>query len=157
MPDESLQIEIVGLDKLLAAFEKFPTKVAANLGIAGLESANKILDTKGMRNYPKGTKANKPPTPYYIRGRGTQSSPGTNLYNSENLGKQWVIERKGLQTSIGNRASYAKWVHDDKLQARAMHKIGWRKLFDVAKEKLGAIQKVYQQWVDKTLRDVNLK
>jgi hypothetical protein len=37
-----------------------------------------------------------------------------------------------------------------------MATIGWRKLFDVAKEKKAQITKIYQTWVNKTLREIGL-
>lgn len=156
MPND-IDIEVHGLEELKAAFDKFPLKVARNMSQAAHESANRIiLPTRGLQNYPPSTSANQPPTPYYIRGTGMQTSANRNLNNSENLGKQWTTKREGWTARIGNRASYAKWVHGDE-QAAAMAKIGWRKLFDVAKEKIGGITKVYQAWVDKTLRECGLK
>jgi hypothetical protein len=41
-------------------------------------------------------------------------------------------------------------------QAKAMKRIGWKKLFETAKSKLGEIQKVYQAWVDKTIKELDL-
>ena len=156
MPSD-IDIEVHGLEELKAAFAKFPTKVARNMSQAAHEAANRvILPTKGLQNYPPSTSANQPPTPYYIRGVGMQTSASRNLMNSENLGKQWTTKREGWTARIGNRASYAKWVHGDE-QAEAMGAKGWRKLYDVAKEKIGAITKVYQGWVDKTLREAGLK
>ena len=150
------QIEIVGLDKLLAAFEKFPKKVARTMSQAGHEAANKaILPTEGLQNYPPETAANMPPAPYYERGKGMWTSATRNTYKSENLGKQWYVKREGYKMRIGNRASYAKWVHGDE-QAGAMAGHGWRKLVDVTKEKLSRIQKVYQAWTNKLLRELKL-
>jgi len=153
MPE--LVIELEGLDKLVAKLHKFPREIARNLGAAGEESAKDvILPTQGLQNYPPLTAANAPPVPYYIRGRGTQYAT-RNLENSELLGKQWVVQRKGFNTVIGNTASYARYVHGEE-QAKAMAGIGWKKLFDTAKEKLKDIQKVYQAWVNKTIKDLKL-
>ena len=149
------QIEIVGLDKLLAAFEKFPNKVTKALKGAGEESSKIIIESKGLQNYPGTTAANAPPTPYYIRGRGTQYK-NTNNWSSERLATQWYVKTSGFQTKIGNRASYAKWVHGKEDQATAMADIGWKKLFDVAKQKKGRITKIYQAWVNKLLKELNL-
>ena len=154
MPDDSLQIEIEGLDKLLKAFEKFPKKVARNMSQAGHQAGNELLDTEGLRNYPPETAANMPPTPYYIRGRGTQYA-SRNAADSERLGSQWSIKRRGYSTHIGNRASYAKWVHGQQ-QARAMSRIGWKQLRKTAKEKIKDITKTYQKWVNKTLRELGI-
>ena len=85
-----------------------------------------------------------------------QVSANKNLMNSENLGKQWTTKREGWTVRIGNRASYAKWVHGEDTQARKMAEKGWRKLYEVAKEKVGEIQNVYSAWVTKTLNDLGL-
>ncbi len=156
MPQSALKIEIKGLDKFMKAMDRFPKKVMKNLGAAGKEAADSvILPTEGMQNYPPETAANLPPAPYYVRGRGTQTASG-NYGNSERLGTKWNVTRRGFQTSISNPASYARWVHGEE-QAAAMGAIGWKKLYDTAKKKLSRIQKVYQAWVDKTLREVGLK
>jgi len=154
MPDNT--IEIRGLDRLQIAFQKFPLKVARNMSQAAHEASNRvILSTRGLQNYPPHTAANLPPTPFYIRGTGTQVSPGYNNMKSENMGKKWTTKREGWTVRIGNSASYSKYVHGDE-QAKAMARIGWRKLFDVAKEKIRSIQKVYNNWVAKTLRDLGI-
>lgn len=150
-----LKIEIEGLDKIVAKLDKFPRQIARNFGAAGEEAAKDvILPTEGMQNYPPKTEANVPPTPYYVRHRGTQYKT-RNLENSELLGTKWTIERRGFNTAIGNPVSYARYVHGEE-QARWMKAIGWRKLFDVAKEKLNDIKKVYNAWVSKTIKDLGL-
>lgn len=153
MPE--LAIELEGLDKLVSKLHKFPVKIARNLGAAGEESAKDvILPTEGLQNYPPTTAANEPPVPYYIRGRGTQYAT-RNLMNSERVGTKWTIVRRGFNTIIGNPVSYSRYLHGDE-QAKAMKSIGWKKLFDTAKEKLKDIQKVYQAWVKKTIKDLKL-
>lgn len=155
MADEVLQIEVKGIDKLMKAFARFPREIARYMSQAGHESANRvILPTKGLQNYPPETAANKPPTPYYIRGRGMQYAKRNN-FSSENLGKQWYAQRTGADMRIGNRASYARWVHGEE-QAKAMGRIGWKKLFETAKEKLDDIRKVYEAWVGKAIKDLGL-
>jgi hypothetical protein len=154
MPD-AIDLKVKGLDKLVKAFDKFPREITKNMAQAGEQAAEDvILKTKGTANYPPSTAANQPPTPYYIRGIGTQYAT-RNLGNSENMGKQWTVKSQGFNTKIDNAASYAKWVHGQD-QARAMARIGWRKIFDVAKEKITPITKVYQRWVDKTIRRLGL-
>lgn len=153
MPE--LTIEVEGLDKVVAKLNKFPREIARNFGAAGEESAKDvILPTEGLQNYPPMTAANEPPVPYYIRGRGTQYAT-RNLMNSERVGTRWTINRRGFNVAIGNPVSYARYLHGDE-QAKAMKGIGWKKLFGVAKEKIKAIQKVYQAWVSKTIRDLDL-
>lgn len=151
-----IKIHVEGLDKVQANLHKFPREIAKYLKAAGKEAASRqILPTEGLKKYPPATGANQPPTPYYIRGRGTQLKRG-NLYNSERLGTQWYVKGVDkMNTEIGNRASYARWVSGDQ-QARAMGRIGWRKLKDVAEEKIGDITKVYKSWIDKLIHDLGL-
>lgn len=156
MPNDFIQIEVKGLDKVIAALDKFPRKVASYMQQAGKESSDRvILPTQGLKRYPPATAANQPPTPYYIRGRGTQYKYG-NKGESERYGTQWHTEKRDyMDTLIGNRASYAKYLGGDE-QAHFMAPKGWRKLFDVAKEKLPQIKKVYDAWVGKLIKDLGL-
>src|SRR3972149_8749526 len=109
MADNNIQIEVKGLDRILAALNKFPGQIQKYIGQAGQESADHvILKTEGLKNSPPGSAANAPPTPYYIRGKGTQYA-SYNKGNSERLGTQFYTQ-PGLQTKIGNRAPYAKCV-----------------------------------------------
>jgi len=157
MADESIHIEIKGIEKLMAALNRFPQKIQSYMGQAGHEAANRvILPTEGLKKYPPETAANQPPSPFYIRGKGTQTK-SRNYFNSENLGKQWYEQRSGMDMRIGNRASYARYVHGEE-QAKAMTMKGkkWKQLFKTAKEKVGDIKKVYDAWVAKAIRDLGL-
>lgn len=150
-----IKVTITGLKELQAAIAKFPKQSAIYLGKAGKEAADRvILPEEGLKKYPPATGANAPPTPYYIRGVGTQYL-SKNLGNSERLGTQWYVKSASFKTEIGNRASYAKWVHGEE-QASFMAPKGWRKLTEVAKEKLADITKVYDAWVKKLLKDIKL-
>jgi len=152
---DPIQIEIKGLDKLIKAFDRFPKEIARTFSQAGHESAERIiLPTEGLRRYPGISAANVPPVPYYIRGRGMQTASGNKL-NSERLGTQFYVKRVGAITYIGNRASYARYVVGEK-QAIWMKRIGWLKLFDVAKEKKNDIRRVYQAWVNRAIRTLGL-
>ena len=154
MPNDAIKIEIVGLDKLMKAFERFPKEVARTMSQAGHQAGNEILNEQGLRNYPPSGPANAPPTPYYIRGRGMQYG-NRNTLSSERLGTQWTVKSENMRTTIANRASYAKWVHG-KEQARAMERIGWKKLLDVAQDKQARITVIYNKWVDRLLKKLNL-
>jgi hypothetical protein len=150
-----IKITVVGIEKIQAGLNKFPREIEKYVTQAGEQAAKReILNVVGMQKYPSATEANAPPTPYYIRGRGTQTASG-NKGNSERLGTQWYVVRKGLGTEIGNRASYGKWVHGDE-QAHFMKPKGWRILTEVVEEKMVQITKVYQAWITKCLRDLGL-
>ena len=154
MPDD-FSFKVNGLDKLLAAFGKAPREVVKALQNAAAESSKEIIETQGLKNYPPMTKANKPPTPYYVRGYGTQYKSYLKP-TSENMKQKWYVRREGIGARIGNPVSYAKWVHGDE-QADAMAKIGWRKLVDVARDKLPKIQRIYQRLINMAIKKAGFK
>jgi len=147
-----IRIEITGLDKLQAALEHFPAEAQRHLEAAGKEAGEEVLNTEGLRKYPPFGPANQAPTPWYERGRGMWRGgirkPEYNDGKSERLGSQWFVTTEQTTTTIGNRASYAGWVHGER-QAQAMGQEGWRKLGDVAQDKIGKIAAIYQGWVDR--------
>lgn len=164
MPNDAfLQVKIDGADELEKAIAQYPRQSARYLKAAGNEAAKKvILTTEGLKKYPPATVANRPPTPYYKRGYGMQRAgrrkPEYNDMKSENLGKQFYVQGTmgGYATEIGNRASYADYVVGEG-QAHFMKPKGWRKLREVAEEKIIEITQVYNGWVQKLLRDIGLK
>lgn len=148
-------IKIEGLEELRLALLLFAKDVKKNMAAAAKEAAAKqLLPTVGLQKYPPATAANAPPVPYYIRGRGTMTKKGLNA-TSERLGTQWYVRSIGLGAAIGNRASYAQWVHGEE-QATKMGEKGWRKLVDVAQDKIQAIQQVYDRWIKYTIRKCGL-
>jgi hypothetical protein len=157
MADEFLKIRIEGLDKVISGLEKMNGDLSDTLRLAGNEAGDEILNTKGLRSYPPVTDANRPPTPYYVRGRGMQRGgrriPEYNDNKSEkSYGTKFYIKPQGkFSTAIGNPVSYAPFLGGEE-QAEAMAKIGWRKLWDVAKEKIDKIEKIYQDWIDRLIR-----
>lgn len=74
-----IEIEVKGIDKIISGLKRFPEEIKKNFSQAGQEAATEIINTKGLAVYPPETDANRPPTPYYIRGRGMQ-------YKSKNNG-----------------------------------------------------------------------
>ncbi len=152
---DDIRIEIKGLDLLISKLGKFNMTLVNTLKGASIEATNEILETQGLRNYPPATAANRPPEPYYIRGRGTQYK-NRNDGKSERYGTQFYVKSDGYQAIVGNRASYAQYLTGDK-QAGKMADKGWRKLFDVAKEKMPKIQQIYQNWIDRLMQTLGLK
>lgn len=102
-----------------------------------------------LATYPPQTEANAPPTPYYIRGRGTQTASG-NLGNSEDLGQKWTVKgmKGGLQQVIGNNVSYGPYVQGPGTQAAALKRIGWKDTDEVAKEEEETVLKQIKARVD---------
>jgi len=152
---DPLEIKIEGADKIVAGLTKFPDEIQKNFKQAGQEAAEEIYTSKGLASYPAKTAANAPPTPYYIRGTGTQYK-SRNAGNSEDYKNQFYAKSVTGGTLIGNRASYAKYLADEKLQARVMDRIGWRKLIEVAKEKLDIITGIFNRWAQHTIDKLGL-
>jgi hypothetical protein len=151
---DPFEIKIEGADKIVAGLTKFPEEITTNFKRAGEEAATEIIMTEGLKVYPPKTAANAPPTPYYIRGTGTQYK-SRNAGNSEDYKNQFYAKPINGGTMIGNRASYAKYLAGEE-QARAMAKIGWRKLYDVAKEKLTQITTIFNKWAQYTIDKLGL-
>lgn len=150
-----IEVEVKGLEKVKEAFAKFPEVIGKNFKAAGIEASNVILGTVGLRTYPPATAANFPPTPYYIRGVGTQYK-SYNKGESERYGTRWEVSQQGsYNTKMANTASYARWLAGEE-QATAMGKIGWRKILEVAKEKLPQIIEIYSNAVKRTIEELGL-
>jgi hypothetical protein len=153
---EVISIKIDGVKKLSENLEKYGKELYTAIEAAAKESGTEILDTRGLRKYPPETAANNPPYPYYERGFGTRVSPTESLQTSEVLGKQFYVSSRKTTTTIGNRASYALLVVGER-QRKNMARIGWRKLLDVAIDKIPEIEKIYQAWIDRALVRAGLK
>lgn len=151
-----IKVTVQGADKLKANLDKFPRQISKYLQAAGKEAASlEIFPTEGLKKYPPLSAANQPPTPYYIRGQGTQTASG-NKQESERAGTQWYVKpAEKFGTEIGNRASYGRWLYGEG-QAQAMGRIGWRKLVEVVDEKMTRITERYQAWVNKLIKDLGL-
>ena len=148
----AISVEVVNEDVVRKNLEKVGGDLPRYLQGARIEITDGILNTKGLRSYPGATEANQPPVPFYIRGRGMQYKFGNNN-KSQRLGTQWQSIPYGkIGMKISNKVTYAPYVHGEETQAGAMARIGWRKLFSVAKEKTGFIRDVYNNWVDQLLR-----
>jgi len=151
-----IEIEIKGLKELIKNMDSVGPDLPPYMRGAGIEVSGELLSTPGLQNYPPATEANRPPTPYYIRGRGMQTSPSRNDGSSQRLGTRWENRRSGtLGTVIRNPVTYAEWVHGLN-QARAMMAIGWRILFEVATEKTDMIASIYDKWIGKLLKNKGL-
>lgn len=155
MPDNSvIKIEVKGLDVLEKKFNRFQAQIEKNMDAAAAEAAKVVVWSKGVGTYPAETAANKPPTPYYRRGVGMVYKDHIDA-TSEKYGTRFNVQPVRYGARIGNTASYAKYLGGDD-QAAAMARIGWRKLIDVANEKIVKIKNIFDKWVAKTIRDLGL-
>lgn len=173
-----IQVKVTGLDKLEKSFAFAKRNADKYMSAAGKEAIERhILPAEGIKQYPPSTAANEPGRvryvtfkdgrtatfrrPYYIRGRGSmipvRGGGWKQLYNSERYGTRWYVKRVPYGAKVGNSASYAPYLTGAKSQAKAMAKIGWRKLVDVANANIGKINAVFQAWIDKLHRDAKLK
>ena len=156
----NFKVELEGIERLTAAAQRFPQQVAQYWTAAGDQAAKHLLRTEGLRAYPPSTAANQPgrvvagrKLGYYVRGDGWYTASGKAYRNSQRLGTQWTVQHDRLSTTIGNRTTYAPFVHGDK-QARFHAARGWRKLKDVAEEKRAELTGIFQRWIDKALADL---
>ncbi len=152
---DKIDLDIKGMDKIVAGFKKFPREIAKNMSQAGHQAGSELLREEGLQNYPPEGRGNHPPAPYYKRGTGMQYASGRNDNSSENLKKRWTVKRKGSAVEIANSASYGNKIHGE-AQPRHLAKIGWRKLVSTARSKTKEITATYQLWVDKTINDLGL-
>ena len=131
------------LRRKLAKLKNFKALVPTMVGAA------KHVEQK-IKKYPPSTFRNKPPTPYYIRGRGTQVSKNRNLGNSEDLLDKWTIKgmKGGMKQIVGNKVSYGLPVQGPK-QVPLFKEIGWKTTDEVMKDEerfvLGQIHKKVDQ------------
>ena len=163
--------------KFTRALSQFGRQIDRYIGAAGREiSEDIILPTVGVMRYPPADEANQPGRTktvtfgdgrivtfrmgYYERGRGMFVPVRGGGYRlaagSKRYGTQFNTATKGEQVIIGNTAPYAIYLGGEQ-QAAFMGARGWRKLVDVAREKLSEITRRYENWVEKLIRDVGLK
>jgi len=149
-------VEVRGLEALKLKLARLAQVMPSYLVKASTEVSNELLDnTVGLRKYPPETKANRPPTPYYIRGTGMQYKSHNDL-KSEQLGTRWNVEKYGTGARVYNTASYAEYVHGEK-QNHKLAEYGWRKISDVFEKKVPTILNKIDAWINKALIAVGLK
>jgi hypothetical protein len=181
-----ITIQVKGLLELQQKLRQAPVEMARVMKDAAGLVGDTVLNTEGLRKYPPATRANQPPPPYYIRGQGmvlrgrfrqvkrvagsggiysskyqTVGFSEIHLNNSERLGTKFyslgqVTGLGSTITRIGNVASYASHVIGDEDQARAMGRIGWRKLGEVAREKQARIRDVFEAVIQAALKRLGL-
>lgn len=155
MPEDTFRLDVDAED-VMEAMRRAPRVLARNIKQASDEVSKEILGTRGLQNYPPETSANRPPTPYYERGRGMWYSWG-NDGSSENYGKQFNTRAYADRTVIGNKAPYAEYVGGE-WSPHHMRVKGWRRLIGVARQKMatGVLSRIYNRWIERALRTVGL-
>ena len=162
--------------KFSRALDRFAQQSDRYIAAAGREiSEDIILPTMGVMRYPPADEANQPGRTktvtfgngkvvtfrmgYYERGRGMfvpVRGGGYRLASgSKRYGSQFNTATRRDQVIIGNTAPYAIYLGGEQ-QPAFMGARGWRKLADVAREKIAEILNVYSLWVRKLIRGVHL-
>ena len=157
-----IKMEIRGLEKVRAALGQFHDQIQPAIELAQNDMVENILAVRGMRNYPPASSANNPPgnngNGYYIRGRGwmRKSSGGYTLAgSSERLGTKWYVKPNGFSTKVGNPVTYAPFIHGDNQVDWAL-RVGWRKLAEVAEDKISESVAIYERHIQAIIRRLGL-
>lgn len=150
-----INLNVKGMDKVQAGLKQLAKEIPKTMKNITKEVESEVLNTTGLRSYPGFTAANMPPTPYYIRGKGTQYLSG-NSGKSEQLGKQWKIDNPSdFTVRLKNDVSYAPFVHGIE-QARVMAAIGWKQLAVVAEEKIDKLRAIVEAWITRMITKAGL-
>lgn len=133
---------VIGLDELQAKLNRL-ANVGTAIGPALVASGAEIMDW--VSTYPAATSANmeKPyPGRWYIRGTGGAYALKKGGYRvvktSQMMNRRWSIKSELGTTeavvTIGNSATYAPYVHDDRKQAGFHKARGWRTVQDAVRQ-----------------------
>ena len=150
-----IRIRVEGVKKITDNLNRIGVDLPRTMKGAGIEASNEILDEQGLRKYPPATRANFPPPPFYIRGRGMQTSASRNDGKSQRLGTKWQVVPYGLGIKIKNPVTYSVYVHGDP-PAKPLARIGWKSLFQTAKEKIPQLERIYEKWIMRLLKKYGL-
>lgn len=168
-----IYIDVKDLNLLKTRLKKFGDTVNKYMTAMAQEAGNLVIKQQGLKKYPPSTEANQPgrfsltnhrAMGYYQRGKGWnyplfkdgEVRGYKNTGKSERYGTQFSVERYENGAKIINRASYAPYLTDEEKQSSKMAAIGWRKMIDVAKERLPQIKKIFDKWVQKALKESGL-
>jgi hypothetical protein len=137
----------VNAKELIRALERAPREIERAIERAGMESGQNIIKQEGLKAYPI-----EPQWEGYRYKRGG--------LRSERYGTKWNTRYASLQTTIGNSASYARYLAGEEQSRKVnMHipGLGWRKLMEVAREQLGEIKSIFEYWIKLGLHRAGLK
>ena len=122
----NLSVEIHGLDKLIAKYGRGadPIIKALTRGIAE-DIRARMAKYPGKVKYPIQWASDAQRRAYFAKRKGMGPYVRQSDSWSEDLGKAWASENRGLDAVVGNKASYAPWVQSKERQ-QPMHKnTGW--------------------------------
>jgi hypothetical protein len=155
----SITIEVEGIKALEAKLNKL-RDVGAAVGPAFLTSGYEVRDW--VKQYPPSGIANAPKAPgrWYERGYGSKyarrDGTVTGRKTSEMLNRSWSMTHTttahGVEVRIGNRASYARYVHDEERQAGFHAARGWRTAQAAIRKFESVIVKRISDAIDRAMR-----
>lgn len=135
----TITIDVSGLTGALADVERITNKRAINAGLTDVADHVRRVVSK----YPPETSANRPPAPFYIRGRGTKYKSGRLRLTSEDLLHRWEIRTLSWdEVLLRNDASYAIYVHGDR-QPLFHKRRGWRRAEHVVRAEQDKIGRIF--------------
>lgn len=94
----------------------------------------------GKPMYPREHSGNRPPTPYYIRGIGTQTKTH-NLGNSQQMSARFDVKSGPRSFKLTNTATYATWVIGDNITANSRRR-GWKSVTEIIQANMEKIKQV---------------
>ena len=143
-----MTVEVTGADETAKTLRNYAGRQARK----GALQAVLFKIEADLGEYPASSEANSPPTPFYIRGRGTQTASGNTL-TSEQMNQRWETKIPSNNFNRGrvtNNASYSPFVIGDK--QTAFHKRrGWPNVpaYTKARIKLKQLEKIYAKTLEK--------
>jgi phage gpG-like protein len=150
---KTIDVQFKGLDELVKKLIDLGDLSAIKSGLKAVASHVRGIASK----YPDATEANNPGNAtgrWYQRGYGPKWITRKGVHGrktSETLGRRWGVSYSAdeMTATLGNNASYAKYVHDADDQASFHAARGWRTVQDVARDE----EPTAQAFLEKHLQD----
>ena len=154
-------IDVTGTEELIAKLNRLPPEAQDQ----AVEDVNKYL-LNVLRAYPSynyvsfkqayggwfSEKQRK-----YVMARIAEGTIKPGMPNrSQRFAQGWKVVGYGRQSIIANETPYGRYLVDDTAQARMPAKIGWKKLKDTVKQRMGRIIEKADAGVKKALRKLGL-
>jgi hypothetical protein len=161
----NVSVEIKGAEVIIRSLER----VNANMGEAMKPAIVRAADTvrQYVSEYPPATAANLPSPghTHYERGMGSvyvRKTDGKHTVRktSEMLNRKWSTKYRFTATEaeaiVGNSASYAPYVHDDRKQAAFHARRNWRTVQQAITVNRDKIRQFFEQAVRDAVQRSNL-
>lgn len=145
MPSNFISIDLKGVTKMLVRYEQGDL-VAEQLLTKSMQQAVD-LTAQNAAVYPPTSEANQPPTPYYVRGTGTQYADH-NRGESQQLNTHWnkqvELLDNGVVGTIKNDTPYGPFVHGQPPAQQWYHKKrNWRTVGQITNDVRSKVNAVF--------------